>query len=103
MSVEASGENGTRTDRLLLDVVERLMVRINDLALDLVRPSGVVPQAGGAARDVALCERDGLAVVQGLDGGELEQVALEQVRELEHHAPAVPRADLAPGSLEGGA
>jgi hypothetical protein len=90
-----------RTHRLLLDVVERVVRRVHDLSLNLIRPSAIVPQAAGAGANIALCKRQRLAVVQRLDGGELQQVALKQVRELDQHAAAVARADLAPGALKG--
>ncbi len=94
---------GCTTHRLLLDIVERIVRRVHDLALNLVRPPAVVPQASRAGGDVTLCEGERLAVVQRLDGSQLQEIALEQVRELEQHAPAVAGRHLAPRALERGA
>ena len=69
------------TDRLLPDVVKGLCSSVDDLALDLVGPAGVVSEAANDVRDVGGGHCDGLAVVEGLDGGKGVYLALAQVGE----------------------
>jgi hypothetical protein len=89
------------TDGLLLDVVESVGGGVNDLALDLVRPTTVVPQAADAHADVDLGHGDGLAVVERLNRGEQVQVLLEQVGELHEKSATVLWGLFPPWALEG--
>lgn len=82
-------------------VVDHLRVRVDDLAVDLVRPAAVVAQATGGGGDVTLGHGDSLAVVEGFDGGEGVDVLLEEVGELGEHAAPVRGGDLLPGALDG--
>jgi hypothetical protein len=81
--------------------VKHVRGNINSLALNLVGPAAVVAEALDNAADVALGHGDGLAVVEGLDGGEELEVLLDEVGELEDHDGAGVGSDLAPGALEG--
>jgi len=55
--------NTAETHRLLPDVVEGVRAGIDDLALNLVRPTAVVSQAGSASINITLGHADGLAIV----------------------------------------
>lgn len=48
---------------LLLGVVEGIVGCVDDLALDLVGPTAVIPEAASAGADIALCHVNGLAIV----------------------------------------
>ena len=89
------------TNGLLLDVVESVGGGVNDLALDLVCPATVVPQAANTHADVDLGHGDGLAVVERLDGSEQVKVLLEQVGELHEKSATVLRGFFPPRALEG--
>lgn len=91
----------TVTYRFLSNVVECLIASVNHLALNLVRPATIVSQAAHASADVALCHRDGLAIVQRLDCSKGLKIGLEQVGELEKVLGAVAGSDLAPLALKG--
>lgn len=58
------------TYRLLLYVVEGVWGRVYDLALNLICPTAIVPQAASASTDIAPCHGDGLAVVQRFNRGQ---------------------------------
>lgn len=59
-------------------------VDLDDLALDLVGPAAVVPEARRSlARVEALCDGEGLAVVEGLDGRDLVNVTLDESGDLD--------------------
>jgi len=88
------------TKRLLLGVVECVGGSVDDLALDLVRPTSVVPQGSGAHAHVTLRHGDGLAVVKRLDGGEDIEVLVEQVAELVQQLSALLGINLPPRALE---
>jgi hypothetical protein len=87
--------------RLLLGVVEGIRRSLDDLALDLVCPSTVVPQATGTGTDIALGHGDGLAIVQRLDGGEEVDVLLKQIGELVEVLSALLGGYLPPRAFEG--
>ena len=89
------------TNGLLLDVVESVRGGIDDLALDLVCPSTVVPQAAYAHADVDLGHGDGLAVVKRFDGSKQVKVLLEQVCELHEQLAAVLWGFSPPRTVEG--
>lgn len=85
-------------------VVEHVRGNVDGLALDLVGPATVVADALDDGAEVALGHGDGLAIVQGLDGGEKVEVLLDNVAELEEKLGAVVRRDLlAPVAFKGGA
>lgn len=86
---------------LLPDVVEHVRSDIEGLALDLVCPTSVVPDATDDGTDVTPGHADGLAIVEGLDGGQQVEVLLGEVGELEQQDAALVRGGLAPRSLEG--
>lgn len=79
-----------------------LVVHLQTLARDLVRPAGVVSQAGHRVSDIKVPrDADGLPVVETLELGELLRVALDEVRELVDEAGALGAGDLfAPGGVE---
>lgn len=82
-------------------IVEHVRGNVESLALDLVRPASVVPQAADDCTNICLCEGDGLAVVERLDGGDEFHVLLDEVCELVHEDTAFLRGRLPPSSLEG--
>lgn len=60
-----------RTYGLLADVVECVGCRIDNLALNLVGPTSVVPQTSSSSCYIdVLSHAEGLAVVESLDSGE---------------------------------
>lgn len=89
------------TDGLVAGIGEGLVVGVDDFALDLVGPAAVVSEAPGSVGDVCLGHGQGLAVVEGLDGGNDLDVSLEQVGELGQHAAPLAGGDLSPGTLDG--
>lgn len=92
----------TTTNRLLLDVVEGLSSGVDNLALDLVGPAGVVSQAADDVRDVGGGHCDGLAVVERLDGGKGVYFPLAQVGELVEELATALRGGVLPlAMLEG--
>ena len=85
-------------------VVEHVRGNVNGLALDLVGPATVVADALDDGAEVALGHGDGLAIVEGLDGGEKVEVLLDNVAELEEKLGTVVRRDLlGPVAFKGGA
>lgn len=74
---------------------------VNGLALDLVGPTSVVPQAADDGTDVTLGHGDGLSVVERLDGGEELSVLLCEVGELQQVDGALAGGGLSPDTLEG--
>lgn len=88
------------TDWLLADVVEGVWGGVDDLALDLVCPAAVVPQAASAHADVHLRHGDGLAVVERLNRSEQVKVLLEQVGEVHKQLATVLWGLLPPWALE---
>lgn len=77
------------------------MADVERLALDLVGPPAVVPDAADDGADVAPRHVDGLAIVERLDGGELLRVGLDEVGELQQQATALAGGGGPPGALEG--
>lgn len=67
----------THTDGLVSGVVEGLGVGVDDLAVNLVSPTGVVSQAAGREGHVDLGHGEGLSVVERLDGGQGVDVLIE--------------------------
>lgn len=49
---------------LLADIVESIGCGVNNLALNLVCPTAVVPQAAGTSANITLSHGDGLSIVQ---------------------------------------
>src|SRR5208337_1416329 len=87
-------------DRLLLGVAEVVAPDGDDLALDLVGPAGVIAEAVDHERQVDVAALgDWLAVVKGLELGQLVDVLLGQVGEPVHQAAAIAGVHLAPGAL----
>lgn len=91
------------TNGLVAGIGEGLVVGVDDLTLDLVGPAAVVSEAPGSVGDVCLGHGQGLAVVEGLDGGNGLDIPLEQVGELGQHAAPLAGGDLSPGTLDGSA
>lgn len=88
------------TNWLLLDVVEVVWVGIDDLALDLVGPAGVVVEATRGHADIDLGHGDSLAVVKSLDGSEKVEVLLEEIGETVEKLSAVLWRLTSPWALE---
>lgn len=101
VSKRNSSSRSSSTHGLLAGVGEHLRVDVNGLALDLVGPSTVVADAGGDGTDVTLGHGDGLAVVEGLDGGEGLDVALNEVSKLQQELGADSGGSGAPLALKG--
>lgn len=89
------------THGLLLDVVEGVGSGVDNLALDLVGPAGVVSQAADDVCDISSGHADGLAVVERLNGGKGADLALNKVGELVQELAAVLGSDGPPCALEG--
>ena len=67
--------------------------------MDLVGPAGVVAEAVDHQRQVGVAAlADRLAVVEGLELGQLVDVLLDQVGQLVHQPAAVAGVHLAPGA-----
>jgi hypothetical protein len=81
--------------------VEHVWVDIDRLALDLVGPAAVVPDAANDGADVAAGHGDGLAVVERLDGGQEVRVLLAQIGELRQQDAARLGRGAAPRPLKG--
>jgi hypothetical protein len=93
---------GGDTDRLLPDVVEGIGAGIDNLTLNLVCPTTVVPQAASCSRNVnALGHAESLAVVEGLDGGEQIGIFFEEIGKLHEKLSAVLGRLLSPWAVEG--
>ena len=65
---------GGVTHRLVFHIAESLVVGVDNLALDLIRPSTVISQAARAIADVCFRHSQGLAVIQRFDGGQRIEV-----------------------------
>jgi len=98
---KAQGGRYQCTYGLLADVVKCVRCCVNDLTLDLVGPTSVVPQAasGGGNIDV-LGHGEGLAVVESLDGSEKIGVLEEKVGKLDQKLSAVLGCLLPPWAVE---
>jgi hypothetical protein len=81
--------------------VEHVRVDINRLALDLVGPAAVVPDAADDSTDVAAGHGDGLAIVERLDGRQEVGVLLAQLGQLRQQNAALLGRGAAPRALEG--
>jgi len=108
---EIPGDNlANDTDRLMASVRQPTLVDFCDLAVDLVGPSTVVPEARGSfGRVKCLGDGEGLAVIESLNGRDLVNVALDESGDLDQDFPALYTRDMeAPfgvvrvlGSLDG--
>lgn len=74
---------------------------IDSLALNLVGPPSVVPYAADDGANIAPRHGDGLAIVEGLNGGQELRVLLCELGELDQKNAALLGGGLAPGGLEG--
>lgn len=81
-------------------VVEHVGVNVEGLASDLVGPATKVSQDTDNGTNVTAGHGDGLAIVQGLDGGQEIGVLLDNVGELENHGATGLRSDLLPCRLK---
>jgi hypothetical protein len=91
-----------RTYGLLADVVECVGCCVDNLALNLVGPTSVVPQTSSSSCYInILGHAEGLAVVEGLDSGEKVGILEEQVGKLDKKLAAVLGCLLPPGPVEG--
>ena len=81
--------------------MEHVRRDVDGLALDLVGPAAVVPQAASDGADVSPGHGDGLAIVERLDGSQQVRVPHDQVGELGQQDAALLRGGLLPGALEG--
>lgn len=89
------------THWLLPCVCEGLWVGVDGLALDLVGPATVVPQAAGGSSHIALGHGDGLSVVQRLDGSQLVEVGLHQLGQLDEQLATGLGGGVPPLAIEG--
>jgi hypothetical protein len=101
--LDSSGSiRGEITYGLLADVVECVGGGVNDLTLDLVGPTSIVPQATSGSRYIdVLGHAEGLAVVQSLNWGEEVGILLEEIRKLDQKPSAVLGCLLSPWAVEG--
>lgn len=88
------------TYSLLACVCEGIRVGVDGLALDLVGPAAVVPQAADRSGDITLGHGDGLSVVERLDGSQLVEVRLHQLGQLDEQLATGLGCDLAPLAIE---
>ena len=103
MKVSKFQEDATgRTYGLLADVVECVGCCVDNLALNLVGPTSVVPQTPSSSCYIdVLGHAESLAVVEGLDSGEKVGILEEQVGKLDKKLSAVLGCLLPPGPVEG--
>ena len=103
MKVSRVQEDATGcTYGLLADVVECVGCCVDNLALNLVGPTSVVPQTSSSSSYIdVLGHGEGLAVVEGLDSGEKIGILEEQVGKLDKKLSAVLGCLLPPGPVEG--
>lgn len=99
---EVPGDDLTAdTNGLVTGVGEGLGVGVNSLTVDLVGPAGVVTEAAQSVGQVDLGHGEGLAVVEGLNGGDSINVALNQVGQLVQETATVGGGNPAPFTLVG--
>lgn len=91
---------GLFTYRLHLGVDHVVIVDVNGLAVDLVGPATVVSDAGADEGELSGSQRNGLAVVVTLNGGELFGISVDQVGKLHQHAATVGGGGLPPCCVE---
>jgi hypothetical protein len=89
-----------KTHGLFPDVVEGIWAGVDNLALDLVGPAGIVPQTANASTDVSFGHGNGLSIIQRLASGEFVEILLEEVGELVEQLPALLRCHLFPFAIE---
>lgn len=80
--------------------MEGLGVNIDGLALDLVGPAAIVPQASDNGINITTSHGDGLAVVERLDSYEEIPVLFDKSGEVEKKDAALLRGGCAPLALE---
>lgn len=81
--------------------MEHVRADVERLALDLVRPTSIVPYAADNSGDVSLCHRDGLAVIQRLDRSQQVSVLLEEVGQLQQVQTPLLGRGVPPCALKG--
>jgi len=77
------------------------VVGVDDLTLDLICPSTVVPQAAGGHTDIDIGHGHGLSIVQGLESGQLFGISLDQLRELDEEFASLFWGNLPPCGVKG--
>lgn len=87
--------------RLLLGVVKRLRVCVNDLALDLVCPAAIISQTASRHADIHLGHTKGLAIVEGFDGSERIEMLLEQICQVDEPSSALLGCDVSVFAFKG--
>jgi hypothetical protein len=80
--------------------MEHVRANIKRLALDLVGPASVVSNAANHSPDVATGHRDGLAIVQRLNGSQQVKVLFRDIGQLDHQLAAVLRGRGAPDAIK---
>lgn len=99
---EVPGDDLTAdTNGFVTGVGEGLGVGVNGLTVDFVGPAGVVTDAAQGVGQVDLGHGEGLAVVEGLNGGQSINVALNQVGQLVQETTTVGRGNPSPFALKG--
>ena len=81
--------------------MEHVRSNVHGLALDLIRPASIVPDGSGHSSNITTGHRDGLAIVQGLDGGEKIKVLLDKIGKPEKVDTPLLRRGCPPFALEG--
>jgi hypothetical protein len=77
------------------------MVRINNLALNLIRPPTIIPQRIRTHAHIPLSKRKRLTIIQRLNRRKLFNVLLKQVGQLEQQLATVLGRHLSPFALKG--
>ncbi len=73
---------------------------IDRLALNLVGPAAIVPEAADDGTDVAAGQGDRLAIVERLDGSQQVEVLFAELRKLDQEDAALLGSHAAPRALE---
>lgn len=85
----------------MLDIIEGIGIAVDHLALDLVGPPGIIPDAPCGRGDVPLGHTEGFAIIKRFDRRKLFQVLFQQIGELGEVFATIPRSDLFPGTFKG--
>jgi len=96
--MECKGAGGTYG--LWSCVGEGVWVGIYRLALDLIRPAAIVPQAASDGAHITLGHGKSLSIIKRLNSTQEVYVLLNQVGEVDQELASIFRGHLAPRALE---
>lgn len=75
---------------------ESIRVRLNDLPLNLIRPTTIIPQTTRTHANVDLRYTKRLAIIQALNSSQLLKILLEQIGKLDKKTATGVGGDFAP-------